>query len=79
MDENVPRSVPVMDRARIRAMNDTTERGLPERTGRHFCTRCLGETPAEEYLEYDHLCRKCAGEGDYPLRSTPGAGADGDE
>lgn len=53
-------------------MNDSIERGLPERTGRHLCTRCLAETPPAEYFEYDHLCRACAADGaTYPLKSTP--------
>jgi hypothetical protein len=25
----------------------------------------------DEYLKNDHLCDKCAAEGDYPLASTP--------
>ncbi len=53
-------------------MDDTTPRKLSERTGRHVCTRCLAQVPADEYLDNDHLCDKCAGDGDYPLKSTPG-------
>jgi hypothetical protein len=51
-------------------MNDTP-RKLSERTGRHLCTRCLAEVLAEEYFANDHLCGKCAEDGDYPLQSTP--------
>jgi ribosomal protein L40E len=44
---------------------------LSERTGRHFCIRCLAEVPAEEYLRNDHVCDACAAENPYPLKSTP--------
>src|SRR6059036_753530 len=37
-------------------------RKLNERTGKHFCIRCLAETPAEEFLANDHICQKCADE-----------------
>lgn len=52
-------------------MDEPTPRGLPERTGRHVCTRCLAEVASEEYFANDHLCAKCAEDGDYPLQSTP--------
>ncbi|MEK6372088.1 MAG: hypothetical protein AABO58_05280 [Acidobacteriota bacterium] len=35
-------------------------RKLNERSGKHLCTRCLAETPAEEYFANDHVCDKCA-------------------
>ena len=37
-------------------------RKLNERTGKHFCIRCLAEIPAEEFLANDHICQKCADE-----------------
>ena len=37
-------------------------RKLNERSGKHLCTRCLAETPAEEYFANDHICDKCAAE-----------------
>lgn len=53
-------------------MPDDTPRHIPsERTGKHFCVRCLSEVDGEEYFRNDHLCDKCADEGDYPLASTP--------
>jgi hypothetical protein len=52
-------------------LDDHGRRNLSERTGRHLCVRCLAEAEAEEYLRNDHLCDKCATEGDYPLASTP--------
>jgi hypothetical protein len=52
-------------------LDDFGRRKLSERTGRHVCVRCLAEVDAEEYLRNDHLCDKCAAEGDYPLASTP--------
>lgn len=48
-------------------------RGMPERTGRHYCAGCLREIPAEEFLSGDHYCRDCAASADdYPLATTPG-------
>jgi hypothetical protein len=52
-------------------LDDFGRRNLSERTGRHVCVRCLAEVDAGEYLRNDHLCDKCAAEGDYPLASTP--------
>lgn len=52
-------------------LDDFPRQSLSERTGRHVCIRCLGEVETEEYLRNDHLCDKCAAEGDYPLASTP--------
>jgi hypothetical protein len=52
-------------------IEDLQRRNLSERTGKHVCVRCLREVEAEEYLRNDHLCDKCAAEGDYPLASTP--------
>jgi hypothetical protein len=51
--------------------DDPLRRNLSERTGKHVCVRCLREVDAEEYFRNDHLCDKCAAEGDYPLASTP--------
>jgi len=52
-------------------LDDFTRRNLGERTGKHVCVRCLREVESEEYFRNDHLCDKCASEGDYPLASTP--------
>lgn len=46
-------------------------RQLGERTGKHYCVRCLAAIPAEEYLRNDHICDACAAEDEYPLKSTP--------
>jgi hypothetical protein len=46
-------------------------RNLPERTGRHYCIKCLIEVPADEYLRNDHLCDSCSQSENYPLQSTP--------
>lgn len=52
--------------------DDAVPRDLPERTGRHLCTRCLAEVRAREYFEYDHYCEACAADAaNYPLASTP--------
>jgi hypothetical protein len=51
--------------------DDLPRPNLSERTGRHVCVRCLSEVDAEEYFRNDHLCNKCAAEGEYPLASTP--------
>ena len=52
-------------------LDEPPPRALPERTGRHFCIRCLTEVGAEEYLRNDHLCARCAESDEYPLASTP--------
>jgi hypothetical protein len=51
--------------------DDAPERGLNERTGRHFCVGCLAPVPAEIYLRNDHICDACAAKVEYPLASTP--------
>ncbi len=52
--------------------NEATPRHLKERTEKHYCIKCLRQTPAEEYLRNDFLCEKCAEVAEeYPLRSTP--------
>jgi hypothetical protein len=53
------------------ALEDSTPRHLPERTGRHVCILCLGEVPDEQYFANDHLCDDCAAKDDYPLKTTP--------
>jgi hypothetical protein len=40
--------------------DEPTPRNLPERTGKHYCVRCLAEVPADEYFRNDFLCDKCA-------------------
>ena len=56
----------------MRAMQDSPPpRELPERTGRHFCVKCLAQVPAEEYYRNDHICDPCAQQTEYPLASTP--------
>gem|GEM_PF-652104 len=50
---------------------DDPPRNMNERTGKHRCIRCLADVGAEEYFGNDHLCDKCAADGDYPLASTP--------
>ncbi|HVT04141.1 MAG TPA: hypothetical protein VHL58_12305 [Thermoanaerobaculia bacterium] len=54
-------------------MNDEEiPRELPERTGRHRCTRCLAEVAISTYLANDHLCDDCTAIAtQYPLASTP--------
>lgn len=55
-------------------LQERVARGLKEKTGKHYCTVCLQETPAEEYFAYDHVCGGCAKkEGTFPLASTPDA------
>ena len=51
--------------------DDPPPRALPERTGKHYCTRCLAPVPAEEYFRNDHICDACAAKDEYPLKSTP--------
>jgi hypothetical protein len=46
---------------------------LPERTGKHYCVKCLAPVRTEEYLRNDHICDACAASDDYPLASTPDA------
>ncbi len=52
-------------------LDEPPPRELPERTGRHFCIRCLAEIPAEEFFRNDYLCDRCAESDEYPLQSTP--------
>jgi hypothetical protein len=52
--------------------DDAPLRELPERTGRHFCVKCLSPVRTEEYLRNDHICDACAAKDEYPLKSTPG-------
>ena len=33
---------------------------LKEKSEKHYCVRCLKETPRDEYLENDFLCDACA-------------------
>jgi hypothetical protein len=40
--------------------DDEVPRLLRERTGKHYCIRCLKETPAEEWFDNDHVCDDCA-------------------
>jgi hypothetical protein len=51
---------------------DQAPRKLGERTGKHFCVKCLAEVPADVYLRNDHICDDCARQDEYPLKSTPG-------
>jgi hypothetical protein len=51
--------------------DDQPRHVLSEQTGRHVCVRCLSDVDVDEYLRNDHLCDQCAGQGDYPLASTP--------
>ncbi len=47
-------------------------RQLGERTGKHYCVKCLAEVPAEEFFRNEQVCDACAAEDEYPLKSTPG-------
>ena len=51
--------------------DEITPRELPERTGRHYCVKCLASIPADEYFRNDHICDACAAADEYPLASTP--------
>jgi hypothetical protein len=42
-----------------------------ERTGKHYCVKCLAPVPADEYFRNDHICDACATQDEYPLASTP--------
>ena len=50
---------------------DPPPRALPERTGRHYCVKCLAAIAGEEYFRNDHICDVCASKDEYPLASTP--------
>jgi len=51
--------------------DDLPLRHLGERTGRHYCLKCLAETPADEYFRNEQICDACAAKNEYPLQSTP--------
>jgi len=53
------------------AVDDETPRQLAERTGKHYCVRCLAEVADDVYLRNDFLCDACAERDEYPLQSTP--------
>ncbi|HEX8410733.1 MAG TPA: hypothetical protein VF883_17855 [Thermoanaerobaculia bacterium] len=53
--------------------DDPPPRELSERTGKHYCVKCLAQVPAAEYLRNDHICDQCAAVDEYPLASTPNA------
>jgi hypothetical protein len=44
------------------AMDEETPRQLAERTGRHYCIRCLAEVASDEYFANDFFCDRCAEE-----------------
>jgi hypothetical protein len=53
-------------------MNDEPPtRPRAERTGKHYCVKCLAPVPADEYFRNDHICNACAAQDEYPLASTP--------
>ena len=52
-------------------LDDVTPRQLAERTGKHYCVRCLAEVGHDDYLANDHVCNQCAASDEYPLKSTP--------
>jgi hypothetical protein len=41
-------------------MDEETPRQLAERTGIHYCVRCLAEVPSDEYFANDFCCDRCA-------------------
>ena len=57
--------------------DEPPRRNLQERTGRHYCVRCLAEVSADVYQRNDCVCDACAAEDEYPLKSTPAAKNDG--
>ena len=52
-------------------MDEEPRKELPERTGKHFCVKCLAQISAEEFQRNDHICDACAEQDEYPLASTP--------
>ena len=60
-------------------MHEPPPRQLGERTGRHYCVRCLAAIAAEEYFRNDHICDACTEDEEYPLKSTPDAPAPKDD
>jgi hypothetical protein len=42
--------------------DEPTPRDLGERTGKHYCVKCLALTPVDEFLRNDHMCDPCAEE-----------------
>ena len=51
--------------------DDPPPRELNERTGKHYCIKCLAVVTAEEYFRNDQICDACAENEEYPLASTP--------
>jgi hypothetical protein len=52
---------------------DPPPRPMPERTGKHVCTRCLTVIPANEYFRNDHICDRCASSDEYSVVPEPKA------
>ena len=50
---------------------DPLPRQPSERTGRHYCLKCLAEVPTEAYFHNEQVCDACAAKDEYPLESTP--------
>lgn len=57
-------------------LEEPTPRDLSERTGKHYCIRCLTEIEAEEFFRNDYLCDACVAGDEFPLASTPEARKD---
>jgi hypothetical protein len=57
-------------------VDDDLVRKRTERTGKHYCIKCLAEVPAEENFRNDHICDDCAAGDEYPLKSTPDPAAE---
>lgn len=51
--------------------DEPQRRQMPERTGKHYCVRCMAIISAEEFQRNDHICDACAADDEYPLASTP--------
>ena len=51
--------------------DDGPSKQLKERTGKHYCVRCLAEVPADVYLANDHICAECAEGDEYPPAGPP--------
>lgn len=51
--------------------DEPQRRQMSERTGKHYCVRCMAIISAEEFQRNDHICDACAADDEYPLASTP--------
>jgi hypothetical protein len=52
-------------------LDEPPPRELQERTGRHYCVRCLAVVATEVYFRNDYFCDECTEGEEYPAAAPP--------